>query len=280
MQPQAVVTAHSGAASRRTCRIAHRAAPLRERRARLRVVKSGVLLEDVDVSGRAITVIGRGGPAADIVHEHPSLSRMHVAVAHEGDAATFLVDLGSTHGTFVGATKLRPWEPLKVWPPPGDHGRGNSAGDGDGVSFTLGGSARVYTLLSAAPATAAARATATAGAAPRPPLQVAFIGLGNMGGPMARNLVAAGHDVKVYDVAADAVTKLTSAGATAADSVEKAVKGVSTVITMLPNTPHVRSVSDLTSSPDRFAAVVRCPDAASQGWPPRSPPPRDTHADL
>ncbi|MDA0120262.1 3-hydroxyisobutyrate dehydrogenase [Vibrio sp. T11.5] len=71
---------------------------------------------------------------------------------------------------------------------------------------------------------------------------IAFIGLGNMGGPMAENLLAAGLKVRVFDLMPQAVRKLESAGAVAASTVEDAVKGVDTVVTMLPAGEHVRAV--------------------------------------
>ena len=55
---------------------------------------------------------------------------------------------------------------------------------------------------------------------------VGFIGLGNMGGPMARNLINAGHSLKVYDLDEDKVHMLVQAGATRAQSVAEAAAGV------------------------------------------------------
>lgn len=72
--------------------------------------------------------------------------------------------------------------------------------------------------------------------------QVAFVGLGNMGGPMARNLLQGGHELVVFDLAPAAVASLTSAGAKAASTVKDAARDADAVITMLPNSPHVRSV--------------------------------------
>jgi 3-hydroxyisobutyrate dehydrogenase len=70
---------------------------------------------------------------------------------------------------------------------------------------------------------------------------IAFIGLGNMGGPMARNLVKAGHSLRGFDMVAKNVE---AAGATACKSAAEAVKGAEIVVTMLPAGPHVRSVYD------------------------------------
>lgn len=71
---------------------------------------------------------------------------------------------------------------------------------------------------------------------------IAFIGLGNMGAPMAENLLKAGFSVRVFDLVKEAVDQLADKGAVATDSVEQAVKGAQTVITMLPAGEHVRAV--------------------------------------
>jgi 2-hydroxy-3-oxopropionate reductase len=71
---------------------------------------------------------------------------------------------------------------------------------------------------------------------------LAFIGLGIMGGPMSQHLAAAGHTVSGYDVNSDALARLEAAGGTPASSVADAVEGADVVITMLPNHPHVESV--------------------------------------
>ncbi|MES1991139.1 MAG: 3-hydroxyisobutyrate dehydrogenase [Pseudomonadota bacterium] len=71
---------------------------------------------------------------------------------------------------------------------------------------------------------------------------IGFIGLGNMGGPMARNLVKAGHVLKVFDLSEKAVAALVAAGATKAATASDAAKDVEFVVTMLPAGEHVRSV--------------------------------------
>ncbi len=71
---------------------------------------------------------------------------------------------------------------------------------------------------------------------------IAFIGLGNMGGPMAENLLAAGFTVKVFDLNESATKKLQPLGAVVAASLEEVVNGASIVITMLPAGTHVRAV--------------------------------------
>ncbi|MFC3848754.1 3-hydroxyisobutyrate dehydrogenase [Corynebacterium hansenii] len=71
---------------------------------------------------------------------------------------------------------------------------------------------------------------------------IAFIGLGNMGGPMAGNLAAAGHQVHGFDVGAEALATAREAGIDTFDSVPAAVEGAGIVITMLPNGALVDSV--------------------------------------
>ena len=71
--------------------------------------------------------------------------------------------------------------------------------------------------------------------------RIAFIGLGNMGLPMAQNLVRAGHAVVGYDVVQAAVGRLSAAGGAAATSVAQVCAGAETVITMLPAGEHVRA---------------------------------------
>ncbi|MCS3448805.1 MULTISPECIES: 3-hydroxyisobutyrate dehydrogenase [Bradyrhizobium] len=71
---------------------------------------------------------------------------------------------------------------------------------------------------------------------------VAFIGLGNMGGPMAANLVKAGHKVTAFDLVAASRDQAKSDGAAIAESGVGAVKGADVVITMLPAGKHVLGV--------------------------------------
>lgn len=68
---------------------------------------------------------------------------------------------------------------------------------------------------------------------------IAFIGLGNMGLPMARNLLAAGHAVRGFDLVAAALEQLAAAGGLIAVSAADAVAGADVVITMLPASKHV-----------------------------------------
>ncbi len=71
---------------------------------------------------------------------------------------------------------------------------------------------------------------------------VGFIGLGNMGGPMAKNLVAAGHAVTVFDLSQAACDDLAAAGAGVAASAAEAAVGKAYVISMLPAGKHVAAV--------------------------------------
>ena len=71
---------------------------------------------------------------------------------------------------------------------------------------------------------------------------IGFIGLGNMGGPMAANLVKAGHTVTGFDLNPAALEALAAAGGKTASSAREAIAGASVVITMLPAGEHVRDV--------------------------------------
>jgi 3-hydroxyisobutyrate dehydrogenase len=74
-------------------------------------------------------------------------------------------------------------------------------------------------------------------------MHIGFIGLGNMGGPMALNLLKAGHNLTVFDLSETAVNNATHAGATAASSVtDVAGADVEIIITMLPAAAHVKQV--------------------------------------
>ncbi len=71
---------------------------------------------------------------------------------------------------------------------------------------------------------------------------IGWIGLGNMGRPMTKNLVAAGHTVTGFDVVEAAVTAAAEDGVTPAASIAEAVAGADVVFTMLPKGEHARSV--------------------------------------
>jgi 2-hydroxy-3-oxopropionate reductase len=71
---------------------------------------------------------------------------------------------------------------------------------------------------------------------------IGFIGLGIMGGPMARHLVAAGHTVIGYDRSEERVAALVEAGGAGADSIEQTVKNADVVAVMVPDSPDVQAV--------------------------------------
>jgi len=77
-------------------------------------------------------------------------------------------------------------------------------------------------------------------------MKIGFIGLGNMGAPMARNLVKAGHDLVVYDVVEANMNKLAQANkdkVTIATSLFSLISSkVEIIITMLPTSKEVKSV--------------------------------------
>ena len=66
-------------------------------------------------------------------------------------------------------------------------------------------------------------------------MKIAFIGLGNMGGGMAANLVKAGHEVRAFDLAEEALAKARDSGCETFATVREAVQGVEAVVSMLPN---------------------------------------------
>ncbi|MEL4503372.1 3-hydroxyisobutyrate dehydrogenase [Luteococcus sp. H138] len=71
---------------------------------------------------------------------------------------------------------------------------------------------------------------------------IGWIGLGNMGGPMTANLVAAGHTVQGFDLNGEAVAAAQAKGVTPAGSIAEAVTGAEVVFTMLPKGDHARAV--------------------------------------
>lgn len=73
-------------------------------------------------------------------------------------------------------------------------------------------------------------------------MKIAFIGLGNMGAPMARNLIKAGHALNLFDLNQTVLKELAELGGTISDSPRDASSGAELVITMLPAAAHVRSV--------------------------------------
>jgi 3-hydroxyisobutyrate dehydrogenase len=89
---------------------------------------------------------------------------------------------------------------------------------------------------------------------------IAFIGLGHMGGGMAPNLAKAGHEVRAFDLVAEAVRHAQEGGCTAASSASDAVKDADVVITMLPAAKHVRAVfaNDIAPSAKPGTLLIDC----------------------
>ncbi|RZJ21047.1 MAG: 3-hydroxyisobutyrate dehydrogenase [Acinetobacter sp.] len=73
-------------------------------------------------------------------------------------------------------------------------------------------------------------------------MKIAFIGLGNMGGSMAQNLLKSGHQVFGYDLSAVALQHFAEAGGVVCDSPQAAAKQAEIVVSMLPAAKHVREV--------------------------------------
>jgi 3-hydroxyisobutyrate dehydrogenase len=90
--------------------------------------------------------------------------------------------------------------------------------------------------------------------------RIAFIGLGNMGGGMAANLAHAGHDVRAYDLVAEALARAEARGSKRAASAEEAVEEADAVITMLPAGRHVRDVyeADVIGKGPASAILIDC----------------------
>lgn len=90
--------------------------------------------------------------------------------------------------------------------------------------------------------------------------RIAFIGLGNMGGGMAANLVKAGHEVLAFDLSAEALDKAERSGCLPMGSASQAVSEVDAVITMLPAGKHVREVyeTSVIGYAPRGALLIDC----------------------
>lgn len=90
--------------------------------------------------------------------------------------------------------------------------------------------------------------------------KIAFIGLGNMGGPMAANLAKAQHHVTAFDLSDAAVKAAVDKGAHGAASAAEAVNGAEIVVTMLPAGKHVRSVyeSDVLPNVGKGVLLIDC----------------------
>jgi len=91
-------------------------------------------------------------------------------------------------------------------------------------------------------------------------MKIAFIGLGNMGGGMAANLVKAGHDVHAFDLAEAALERAKENGCTTYTSVKEAVQGADAVVTMLPNGAIVNAVysADVIGQAPTSALLLDC----------------------
>lgn len=72
--------------------------------------------------------------------------------------------------------------------------------------------------------------------------KIGFVGLGIMGRPMSKNLLKAGYELVVTDIVKEAVDDVVQSGATAAATAAEVAAQCPIVITMLPNSPHVKSV--------------------------------------
>lgn len=73
-------------------------------------------------------------------------------------------------------------------------------------------------------------------------MKIGFIGLGIMGKPMSKNLLKAGYEVIVSDLSQEAVAEVVAAGATGAATAKEVAAQSDAVVTMLPNSPHVKAV--------------------------------------
>ena len=90
-------------------------------------------------------------------------------------------------------------------------------------------------------------------------VSIAFIGLGNMGGPMAANLVKAGFQVTGFDLSASHLDQAKAQGVTSASSAQDAVKAADVVITMLPAGKHVLGVwQDVLAATKAGALLIDC----------------------
>ena len=91
-------------------------------------------------------------------------------------------------------------------------------------------------------------------------MKIAFIGLGNMGGGMAANLVKAGHAVNAFDLSPEARGSAESGGCDAYDDAKRACEGVDAVVTMLPNGGIVKAVyeNDVFGHAPEGAVLLDC----------------------
>ena len=92
--------------------------------------------------------------------------------------------------------------------------------------------------------------------------QIAFIGVGNMGNPMADQLVKAGKEVKVYDVSPEVIQKAKEAKLNVVDTLDEVLKDANFVISMLPEGKHVKSLylgeNGIIDKISREALIIDC----------------------
>lgn len=89
--------------------------------------------------------------------------------------------------------------------------------------------------------------------------RIGFVGLGNMGLPMARNLAKAGHEVRGYDLSAAAMDAAAEGGIQRAQSAPDAARGADIVITMLPAGAHVRAAwAEMAPAAEPHAVLIDC----------------------
>jgi len=92
--------------------------------------------------------------------------------------------------------------------------------------------------------------------------KIGFVGVGNMGGPMARNLLKAGHKVKAFDLSEDALNHIVQAGAERATSVADAARGVDMFVTMVPTGKEMREVflgaDPVLAAADKATLLIDC----------------------
>ena len=91
-------------------------------------------------------------------------------------------------------------------------------------------------------------------------MRIAFIGLGNMGGGMAANLVKAGNTVRAFDLSADALAAAKDAGCETFETARDAVEGADAVVSMLPNGAIVKDVytRDVIGHTPHAATLIDC----------------------
>lgn len=91
-------------------------------------------------------------------------------------------------------------------------------------------------------------------------MKIGFIGLGNMGGGMAANLVRAGHEVRAFDLSKEAMARAVEKGCIASPSIRDAVDNANAVVTMLPNGKIVEQVyeADIVGHAPRSTTLIDC----------------------